>query len=225
MKRLLVLLVIVLCMSIASQASVIIIDDGTNQLRNNQNNQAYGYDFTVGSLDLTVTALGVWDDAATDVVSTTPGQTGGTPDGLFGNVTVRLWDHTDTSSPLATVVISGTDGFLIGEFRFKDMATSVVLNAGGTYQLTAHYASTSDILHHFKDPADFTYSSADVGDFVARYCLNDNHEKFATGYGGGNVTSATDKAFIGPNLQYIPEPLSLVFLSLGGVAVLIRKKR
>ena len=102
----------------------------------------------------------------------TPGQTGGTPDGLVGDVTVRLWDHASPSSPLATVTISagGTDGYLSGEFRFKELASSVVLTAGGAYQLTAYYASATDLLHHFKDPADFTYSS-DVGNFVARYCL------------------------------------------------------
>ena len=75
MKRLHMLLAIVLCMSIVSHASVIIIDDGTNQLRTPQPSpaQAYGYDFTVvGSENLTITALGVWDDDADDAVSTNP---------------------------------------------------------------------------------------------------------------------------------------------------------
>ena len=192
-----------------SQADVVIIDDGTVQLRGNQANQSYGYDFTVGISDLTVTALGVWDDDAIDVISTTNGQTGGTPDGLAGTVTVRLWDHTNPSTSLATVVISGIEGYLVGEFRFKEIASPVVLNAGGTYQLTAHYASTGDILHHYKDPADFIYTW-DVGDFVARYCLNNTQDQFATGYGGTNVTLATDKAFIGPNLQYSIEGGSIL---------------
>ena len=207
MRRVLFLWVMAGCLVIlnTTHAAVLIIDDGTVQLRGNQANQSYGYDFTLGSSDLTVTALGVWDDADGDVVSTTNGETGGTPDGLVGTVTVRLWDHTSTSSPLATVVISGTEGYLSGEFRFKEIASPVALNAGGTYQLTANYTSTDDILHHYLAPADFT-ACPDVHSFVARYCKNGNQDNFADGYGGGSLATATDKAFIGPNLQYGPMP-------------------
>ena len=125
---------VLLCVSIVSHAAVVITDDGNPRLRSTYNTQVSGYDFTVGDTPIIVSALGVWDDDATDVESANDGPTGGTPDGLAGGVTLRLFEQTSatTGTLLDQVTISAgidPDSYLIGEFRYEALATPITLSA------------------------------------------------------------------------------------------------
>ena len=106
-----------------SHANSIITNPGAGLVTTAINNTTAGFDFTVGSDSLMVTALGLWDQNR---------------NGFTNSHTVGLWDN--TGNLLAQVSISsGTSNPLTGDFRYVTLATPVTLNAGATYVLGATF--------------------------------------------------------------------------------------
>ena len=87
-----------------------------------------GWSFTVGSQDLQLTSLGIYDENV---------------DGLEDSHVVAIWTNGGTLVTEATVP-SGTTGSLVGSYRYESV-TPVTLLGGETYVLGAHFAPVVDL--------------------------------------------------------------------------------
>jgi hypothetical protein len=105
------------------RANSIISNPGPGLVTTAINPTTAGFDFTVGSTALQVTALGLWDQNR---------------NGFTNAHDIGLWDN--SGNLLAQVSVSaGTTNQLVGDFRYVSLATPVVLNAGATYVLGATF--------------------------------------------------------------------------------------
>ena len=118
--------VLVFCCAVPfSRANTIITNPGPGTPNLSIGATTAGFDFTVGSTPLSITALGVWDQNR---------------NGLANSHTVGLWDI--SGNLLAQALISpGTVNPLTGDFRYATLATPVTLLAGSTYVLGATYVN------------------------------------------------------------------------------------
>ena len=111
------------CVVPLGRANSIITNPGPGLVSSSIGNTTGGFDFTVGSTSLMITALGLWDQ---------------NQNGLTNSHSIGLWDNSGTL--LAQVLISsGTVAPLTGAFRYVDLSAPVTLNAGMTYVLAATY--------------------------------------------------------------------------------------
>jgi hypothetical protein len=174
-------------------------------------NETHGYSFTALD-DLIATDLGIFDlDLGTNVVG----------DGLTESHTVGLWkaDGTLLSSVL---VPAGTAGTLVGGFRYESI-TPVLLEAGATFVVGAHYLSASiGDAYAFTGAATFTWDSLiSVGSGLS----------FEGGF--GFPTKALGEFHGGPNLIVsaapdatpVPEPGTLALLGAGLVSAAAARRR
>jgi Domain of unknown function (DUF4082) len=121
--RLLGVSVLFVCGIAWAQANTMVTDPGTVTPTVSSNSRTLGFDFTVGSTSLLVTALGLWDE---------------NQDGFNNSHSVGLWDN--AGNLLGSVVLSsGTTDPLLGQFRYVTLTTPVTLLAGMTYVLGGSY--------------------------------------------------------------------------------------
>ncbi|HEY1377403.1 MAG TPA: DUF4082 domain-containing protein [Gemmataceae bacterium] len=157
-----------------------------------------GYGFTVGSSPLVVTRLGLWDQGG---------------NGLTESHEVGLWTAGGTLLGSVTVP-AGTGGTLIGQFRYADLGPSLVLSAGQTYVLGAHYPTPAD---PFRLDNNTDMPSLFSGD--ATY----EQPRSNGGFNFPNPTLGTF-AYVGPNLEYVvaavPEPSGLLLAGFGAMSLL-----
>jgi hypothetical protein len=120
-------LAIFCCAASFAGANTIITDPGPGLVSTVGTNSNQGFDFTVGSTPLLITALGLWDE---------------NQDGFGSGHVIGLWDN--SGNLLAKAVIApGTVDPLIGEFRYATVIPiglgPIILAAGSTYVLGAAY--------------------------------------------------------------------------------------
>jgi hypothetical protein len=197
--------VLLCCCASYGQANPIITNPGPGIVAGSNGNNTLGFDFTVGSSAIQVTALGLWDQ---------------NQDGFTNSHSIGLWDN--SGNLLGSVVISiGTVNPLSGQFRYGNLATPIILTAGTTYVLGASYLDTdADQLvgNVAGDQATFDPAVA-AGNF--RF-VSDNGFAFPSGNNGpGSV--------VGPNAQFIivPEPgrgLFVVALIFGALIYVHRRR-
>jgi hypothetical protein len=158
----------------------------------------YGYQFTIGPQDLSVTAFGVWDSSA---------------GGLATNHQVGLWDASGTLLESATTPAGtlSTDG----SFCYQSLPEPVILSADATYTIGATYVSRDPDGLQIDDVASPIFST-DIGPVASRYILS--QFAFPTDSVGG-------APYVGPNFQYtvVPEPSLSRLLVLGIAALLSRR--
>jgi len=172
----------------------------------------FGYDITVGSSALWVTALGYYD----------PGH-----DGIADpNAQVGLYDLGGINGTLLSSVTAGStaSGF-VGDYRFIDLSTPIMLAANTTYRVVANTGNVSGTSHN-ETPIGGTPT------FGSDLTINT-----VTGYSGGTVangglnkanSTSTSLHIYQGNFEYstppVPEPSAalLGLLSLGG---LLRRRR
>ena len=116
-------------------ANTILNDSGSGGLSGTVTGGNFGYDFTVGSTPLLITALGLWDG---------PQSNGSIGDGFASAHVVGLWDNSGNLLAKATMQI-GTGDTLMGEFRYSSVLTVIppgplILAANTTYVLGAAFA-------------------------------------------------------------------------------------
>jgi hypothetical protein len=186
-----------------AHASELVLSPGTATIRTGDG-FTLGLTFTVGSSDVSVTALEVWDF---------------NQDGLSQSMPVAIWNSSGGIVASTTVDSGTTDPLdpLDAEFREKTI-TPVTLTAGKQY-FTGVYYSSSDTTDKLHDHA-ATLMSFDFSGYAG---------VFSTSNTAGSITEPTNQVtgeYIGPNFVYtvLPEPSCLV-LGLGGLVVLSGRLR
>ena len=183
---------LICCVATFAFANTIITDPGPGFLSGaSGGNITVGYDFTVGSSAIELTALGIWD---------------WNQDGLAEAHSVSLWDT--AGNLLANTLISaGTVNPLVGEFRYATIIP-ITLSAGTTYVLGAGYVD------HSADPF-IANVSGDQATFDP--AVSPGNYRRTTGFAFPNDTSVGPGSAVGPNAQFslangVPEPGSTALL-------------
>jgi hypothetical protein len=164
-----------------------------------------GTAFTVGSQNVSVTALGIyaWGD-----------------DSLRGDDTLRLYGSGTT--PIASILVTPSttpasiaDASAGGEFFFYTLSQSVTLLAGNSYMVAS---DTGPSIENYYGSGDATFgTSSDFTGYQGLLTVGDGLEP------------ATDQSeiFLGPNLQYttaVPEPASFGLFAIGACGMLLRRR-
>ncbi len=169
-----------------------------------QGNGTAGFGFSITGPSMQVTALGIWDENG---------------DGLAQAHEVGLWNSTGTL--LASVVVpSGTAATLVGEFRYVDLASPVMLQTNQTYVLGAHYQSPADVFR--------LDNNADMPPLFSPGVTFEQPRS----NGGFTFPNPTLGTFtdVGPNLEFsdpaaVPEPSGLVLAGFGLAGLLAYQRR
>jgi hypothetical protein len=166
----------------------------------------YGTQFTVGSEDVEISQLGVYDNNG---------------DGLANTHNVGVWDLSGTL--LASQSFLGTEGVLIEDWRFLAISSSITLSANTSYRIAAETTGTT----HASDGQPFSgtvLTNSSVTRSNGSYFHND-----PTGLNFPDIFNAHNRVFGNAFIASAPEPGSVAFLSLGlvcyGFAIYRRKNR
>ena len=204
MKRLTLLLIITFCLvaSIQQIKAATLID--STPIANTDFFGTFGYEFTIGSNDLLVNALGV-------LVS----------DSKYLEATqVGIWDASGTLLASVTIPTWTSDPFT-NKFSWADLPSATTLIAESTYFVgasTGNYDST-----HCAD-GPITNFSPDATLISKAY-----NDRYSFSFpNAGHKSWDLNQAIVGPNIAYsvvVPEPsqlsmLSLSFLVVGGLILL-----
>ncbi|MCH8047252.1 MAG: PEP-CTERM sorting domain-containing protein [Planctomycetes bacterium] len=191
-----------------------------------------GHDFDVGGAPITITSLGVFDDAS---------------DGIGANVTLtaQLFERDAADNTIGTLVsgahltfTNADPGTLVGGHRLKALDTPITLPSGGIYSIVAYGFVASPV-----PPADpTTDQNGNAGDFaVQEFGTTDDGGGAITfvgtarfGLGGvGTFPSRPDTGDVNRygagtfEFDVIPEPTTLVLAALGlcGLIACGRRRR
>ena len=164
------------------------------------NNETVGTLFQIGSSNLSVTAIGIYDAGN---------------DGLAQSYTVGLWTAAGALLTSQTVA-GGTASRLEDGSRWTDLSITIILTAGEQYLLAAFRPNSDDL---------FPWFSSGEATVDPNVTLLDDRYEFS---GGFNFPTESENrlAVVGANLQYsaVPEPSSTALL-LGGIALIAAHRR
>jgi hypothetical protein len=193
-----------------------ILQDANANLGGTGDNFTLGYEFVTGLQTLSVTSLGTWDGDGTD---------DGT-DGLLASHVVGIWNNTGTLLGSVTVPAGTSGSDKIGEYRYVDLSSPVVLAANTHYRVGSqvlgdiYHASIFDDFganNDHVDPDWPVFGTPDV-DFVERWGVAGAGLNFPNDLNGAGISSAWDA----PNFHtaLLPEP------AIGAIALgLLSMKR
>ncbi len=174
------------------------------------NTWTWGWEFTVGSSDITVTHLGTYDRSG---------------DGFVAAHEIGIWAVSDQSLLVSTQLLSGTVHPLESGFRWKELDTPITLLANTTYRIGDEPKGDAR-----EDMLTIPASSVTMDPHITLGGrVTNNTNSFSYPYALLNVNGAT----IGPNFKFfgptaVPEPafLQLPFLmGLGGAGWWWRRRR
>jgi hypothetical protein len=157
-----------------------------------------GYDVQVGGANQAVSALGLWDQ---------------NQNGLASAHLVGLWNSVGTLLGSATVP-AGTGGTLVGEFRYVNLGSPVLLTAGQIYTLGVEIFTGGDT---FRDI-----------DGTATYAPEFIPKRGRYNVGGGFAQPVSDAGFdapyAGPNAIFgppveVPEPSTVALSGIGAILI------
>jgi hypothetical protein len=184
-----------------------------------------GLDFNVTS-PITVTALGAYDSGK---------------DGFAGPITVGLYSRVpggdpnqDTSGNLLTsLTLNGTQGTLVGNYRFMSLGSPLVLQPG-FYSIVAVGFSTAD-KNGNETLAGFSQTSNDIPGLLSivgsgRYDTSSILDYPSTTSFNQGFPQASGHVFGAGNFEFqsAPEPASLTLLGLGALGLAgyaVRRRR
>ena len=156
----------------------------------------FGWSFSVGSQNITIAAVGIWDKDG---------------DGLISDHPVGLWDSVGTLMGSATIK-NGVASVLVSGFRYENLPSPVTLISGSTYYLGALYPTSGNEPVQYSGT--YTYNSVITYD-TSRYSLADTLSFPSQNFSLSGI--------VGPNAMTtaVPEPIgisSVVGLGLIGLA-------
>lgn len=179
-----------------SHATDLLSNVGAGTINTSTHDNTLGYDFTVGTNPLLVTALGVYRG---------PG---------FNGTLVGLWDTSGVLLASASVPNIGSDTFV-----FSNLLAPVLLLPGQTYVVGARYQVGVSLF--INGPGETFYDSANVTVNHDRYILNSGFA-FPTGtetsvesYVGPNLRYT---------VQAVPEPASIFLMGTASIALMVGRR-
>ena len=191
-------LIFVSCHSVS--ASVLVTNSGPGIIATSAFADTYGFDFTVGTDPLLVTALGIWDENS---------------NGLANSHSIGLWTNSGTLLGMVTIP-SGNSATLSGQFRFVSLLLPVTLSSGQKYVLGAGFgpADADRYVSNF-DGQQATFDSA-VSPGISRFAH--------PGFGFPSLTGDAGSV-VGPNASFtvVPEPGTAVLLF--SATILLARRR
>ena len=199
-------------------ANFLLVGDATTLGNSGQANwvqYTFGTRFTIGADPLSVTKLGYIDQM--NVVGGSHG------DGLQDAHRVGIFDlsGTELTSAEAPVVAAGTAAPLDGlNWRWVTLATPIALAANTTYVMAGDTGTTGEVYRY-----GWLSSSAQWGAGLTP------SPRVQTGVGVGWAYPSTgltpNEVWVSANMEYdvIPEPATMCLLGIGGLGLLLRKRR
>lgn len=159
----------------------------------------YGWKFTVGSVALSVTHLGLLDLDAP---------------GFVDSHRIGIWDSSDHLVADVSIA-SGNSGTLNNGFLYYQLSSPVTLQAGQSYSIGNWSAGSSDRI--VQSLAGATYATDYLTYSGASYALPGS---VGTGFAAPNHNFSASHGVFGPNLEFAPVPEPAEYASIGGLALI-----
>jgi hypothetical protein len=168
--------------------------------------QTLGDDFNVNS-SITVYSLGVFDSGG---------------NGLYGTLVARIYDR-NTQTSLASISFSGTDGTLVGGFRFINLATPLTLPAGFQGVISAAYlGSPLEPDGNVREAGTYPWTADTSG--LIQFVGEGRHSFSGTGDAFPNVVDPSPSAINFSSASFtfspVPEPSTFVLAGFGFMLLL-----
>jgi hypothetical protein len=180
--------------ALLADLGIVLPGAGTPQVVPPGGGETFGWTFTVGSTNLQVSGLGVWDN---------------NQDGLLVPHQVGIWGSAGLVS--SVTVEAGTAAPLVGEYRVESLPAPVILTSGSTYTIGAFYQN-DDAYHGVTSTGPVI--APEISGVEARYEVSGSMVQPTETLAPGNPP------YVGPNFEFtpIPEPETWT-LVLAGIAV------
>ncbi len=162
-------------------------------------NETYGYEFTVGSQDISVNALGVWDPSLGV--------------GLIDSHDVGLWDELGNLLTSVTIPSGNLSTLSASGFWYEPISGSLTLSANATYVLGAKYPLWAPSMD---TGVIFATTTSDP-----EITLGDARRTSTMTFAFPDIIlGSLNDGYFGPNLDYtvVPEPNTIAILGLGLLA-------
>jgi hypothetical protein len=163
-----------------------------------------GYEVTLGSTPLQLTALGIWDSNS---------------DGLAASHDVGVWNADGTVLKGFVSIPAGVGATLVNGYRYADLATPMDLAPHTTYIIGASY-QTDDEYRWFAGFGDYAndHTAGGITIGLGRYDASTSLTY---------PTHTTGITYTGPNALFtvVPEPTSLLLLLPATFPAFLRRRR
>ena len=181
-------------------AALAIDSPGTGHFGKNEGplSNNYGWIFTIGTSDLLVSGLGIWDDNG---------------DGLVASHPVGIWDATG-ALVAQTVVPVGTQAPLVGQFRVQALSAPLPLPVGATFTIGAFYDGDDVFSGSYATPPSVSPAITAV---VPRH----NFSPVLSLPDRPPAPGAGPTPYVGPTFEFTPVPEPRVFVLSAGAVLLV----
>ena len=192
---------------------------GGNDIQDLNNGDLVGYLFTVGSSNISVSSLGIWDGPNSGTLATAAN----IGDGLVADSTISIWNSTGI---VATASVSTGAAPITGEFVYAPLASPVILTAGVQYYIAASYTDGGNSIYNAGADDGHGGLDPETAPTTMPGVMIDGN-RFGNGPGGTGSGHNSIDAYVGPSAEFtaVPEPSGFLFLGLAFTGALAWKRR